>query len=263
MIDENSIVVSIVTVVFNGENHIEGTIRSVLSQTYPNVEYVIVDGGSTDRTLTILDKYRKNIDVIVSEKDGGIYDAMNKGIALSSGELIGMVNADDWYESNAVEDIVNAYLSQGHPDVIYGYMRYHHLELNQYRIIKPSLSKMNYDMTLNHPSFFVKRDVYKSKQYDLAYAICADYEFALYLLKNKGRFHEVKSVITNMRNGGASGNYMACTNEVFNIQSRYFGITAAGLTYLKRVIKRSVLVIMAYVISEKRVNRILGFTDKM
>ena len=94
--------VSIVTVVYNGAATIERTIASVLGQSYPNIEYIIVDGGSTDGTLDILRAHEDRVDLWVSERDGGIYDAMNKGVALCTGEWVGLINADDWYVDDAV-----------------------------------------------------------------------------------------------------------------------------------------------------------------
>lgn len=114
--------VSIITVVFNGEKYLEQTILSVLNQTYSNIEYIIIDGGSSDATLDIINKYTDKIDYWVSEPDSGIYDAMNKGISLATGQLIGIINSDDWYELDAVEEIVRAYKDGS--TIIYGFMRH-------------------------------------------------------------------------------------------------------------------------------------------
>ena len=99
----NSPLISIITVSYNAVKTIEDTITSVLNQTYSNIEYIIIDGASTDGTLEVIKKYQDDISIIVSEPDKGIYDAMNKGIERANGELIGIINADDWYEANAVE----------------------------------------------------------------------------------------------------------------------------------------------------------------
>ncbi|MDO4190908.1 MAG: glycosyltransferase, partial [Bacteroidales bacterium] len=121
----NTPLVSIITVCFNAEKTIEQTIQSVINQTYSNIEYIIIDGKSTDSTLNIVSKYKDNIATIISEPDNGIYDAMNKGIKLSSGELIGIINADDWYEKDAVKIMVNKYLSTENKDnsLYYGMIR--------------------------------------------------------------------------------------------------------------------------------------------
>ena len=104
---EGKPLVTIITIVKNGEKYIENAIKSVINQTYENIEYIIIDGRSTDRTLDIIATYNESIDYWISEKDSGISDAFNKGINLANGELIGIVNSDDWLETNAVETIVN------------------------------------------------------------------------------------------------------------------------------------------------------------
>ena len=105
---EGKPLITVVTVVFNGEQFLEETILSVMNQTYENIEYIIIDGGSTDGTLNIIKKYENSIDYWVSEYDRGIYDAMNKGIALSQGDFIGFLNADDLYNLEVIEELSNA-----------------------------------------------------------------------------------------------------------------------------------------------------------
>ena len=105
---EEAMKVSIITVCYNSAKTIEHTIKSVAGQDYGNIEYIIIDGGSTDGTLDIIDRYKDKISVLVSEPDEGIYDAMNKGISIASGELIGMINSDDWYGPYTVSAAVRA-----------------------------------------------------------------------------------------------------------------------------------------------------------
>ncbi len=102
-----SLKVSVITVVFNGAGTIEQTIKSVLGQTYKNIEYIIIDGDSTDGTQEIVEKYGESIACFVSEKDNGLYDAMNKGISYATGDIIGIINSDDYYAVDAVEHVVN------------------------------------------------------------------------------------------------------------------------------------------------------------
>src|ERR1700743_1931255 len=113
--------VSIITIVYNGEKHIADCIRSVRSQDYPNLQYIIVDGGSTDNTLKIIDEFRDSISDLISEKDQGISDAFNKGIRLAKGEIIGLINTDDWYEEGAITKAVKAIADC---DVVYGDLQY-------------------------------------------------------------------------------------------------------------------------------------------
>ena len=98
-------VISIITIVFNGEKYLDQTIRSVLDQNYPSVQYIIIDGGSTDNSINIIKKYEKDLYFWISEKDNGISDAFNKGIARATGDIIGIINADDWYEPKTFERV--------------------------------------------------------------------------------------------------------------------------------------------------------------
>lgn len=113
--------VSVITVTYNTTETIEQTITSVLEQSYKNIEYIIVDGMSTDGTWEKICKYKDQIHKIIHEKDKGLYDAMNKGISLATGDIIGIINGDDWYETDSVENVVNAF--HKNIDVIYGNMR--------------------------------------------------------------------------------------------------------------------------------------------
>ena len=126
----NNPLVSIITVVYNGEKHIEQTINSVLNQTYSNIEYIIIDGDSTDNTLNIIKKYEDKIAHFISEKDSGIYNAMNKGLALTKGEIISILNADDYYFENTLQQVVDIF-STSQSDIVYGNMAvsYTHLTL--------------------------------------------------------------------------------------------------------------------------------------
>ncbi len=101
-------VISIITIVFNGEKYLDQTIRSVLDQNYPSVQYIIIDGGSTDNSINIIKKYEKDLYFWISEKDNGISDAFNKGIARATGDIIGIINADDWYEHNTFERVAQS-----------------------------------------------------------------------------------------------------------------------------------------------------------
>ncbi|HEX5026205.1 MAG TPA: glycosyltransferase family 2 protein, partial [Agriterribacter sp.] len=112
--------VSIITIVYNGEKFIEKCIQSVLDQSYPNIEYIVIDGGSSDHTVDIIERYTASIKHWISEKDKGISDAFNKGLKRATGEIVGMINADDWYEPNTVEKIVQEIDDF---DIVYGDLR--------------------------------------------------------------------------------------------------------------------------------------------
>ena len=112
--------VSVITVVYNGEKYLEQTIQSVINQTYNNIEYIIIDGGSTDTTLDIIKKYKDYISYFISEPDNGLYDAMNKGIRRANGELIGMLNSDDWLNLDAISTVQNAYVKNPGTKILHG-----------------------------------------------------------------------------------------------------------------------------------------------
>lgn len=192
--------VSVITIVFNGVRYIEETIESVINQDYDNVEYIIIDGGSTDGTLDILKKYDSLIDYWVSEPDSGISDAFNKGISLSRGLWVGIINADDWYESGVFSSLVK-YDSY---DVVYGDMQCWRSGVKSLKYISNHLD-LGKTMTLNHPSVFVKRLIYaKYGCFDAEYKVAMDYELLLRLWVNDVSFFCVDHIYSNFRAGGVS-----------------------------------------------------------
>jgi len=200
--------ISIITVVFNGVKTLEQTMQSVFNQTYSNIEYIIIDGGSTDGTLDIIEKYKHKIAYWVSEPDEGLYDAMNKGIKIATGELIGIVNSDDWYESNTVETVVENYHMFPHRKIFHGDM-FIVDEANNKRLYKFNKSVFKfkyYGATYNHPTFFVTKDEYEAHKYNIKLKSVADIQFTLdaYLL-NKEVFHYINRPLSNFRLGGVSG----------------------------------------------------------
>ena len=201
--------VSIITVCFNSEKTIERTIKSVLEQTYKNVEYIIVDGASTDATLEIVDRYREDFGEklkVVSEKDDGIYFAMNKGIDLSIGTLIGIINSDDWYEADAVQKIVDAYeADHDNPLTVYygntGMIK----SDNLISISESDHNKLEDDM-ISHPSCFITKKAYEDMgAYNTDYTSVADYDLMLrYKRSGKVDFVHVNEHIANFTLGGMS-----------------------------------------------------------
>lgn len=200
--------VSIITVVLNGEKHLEQTICSVLEQDYKNIEYIIIDGGSTDSTPDIIKRYEDRIDLWQSGRDGGIYFAMNKGIALAKGELIGIINADDFYKPGAIRKVVEAD-AEHHASVYYGDM-----ELVQEPLLtmKPDITKMDEMPAIFHPTCFVKRSVYEQAgAFDTQYRISADYDFLLRCIRKGYAFHYVPATLTAFRPGGMSA---SCASNI-------------------------------------------------
>jgi glycosyltransferase involved in cell wall biosynthesis len=209
--------VSIVTVVRNGEAHLEEAIRSVLAQDYGNIEYIVVDGGSTDATLEIVRRYDDRIDYWVSEPDAGIYDAMNKGIALATGELIGLLNADDVYLEGAVSRVVEAALAHPEAGVFHGDMTL--LRQNGFEELRrPRLVKREYRpylMPVNHPTVFVRSRCYaECGTFDTSYRTAADFDLMLrFLYDCRIGFHHLDLTLARMREGGESGCYSRRTYE--------------------------------------------------
>lgn len=197
--------VSIITVVYNGEKTIAQTIESVLNQIYQNIEYIIVDGKSTDGTLDIINNFRNQIAHVVCEKDLGIYDAMNKGISLAKGDVIGLINADDYYELDAVENIVKLY-KKGLVNY-YGALR--NIDDNNDTYISPAtdnLAKLKRGMVVSHPSLFVNKEVYERYgKFSLEYKVAADWDFTLRCYTKGVQFIKTEKIISNFRIGGVSG----------------------------------------------------------
>ena len=203
--------ISLITVCFNSSNTIEDTIKSILKQKYTNYEYIVVDGKSTDNTLEIVKKYEDSFNgriKIISEKDKGIYDAMNKGINISTGDIIGILNSDDILaHENVFSEIVECFENEK-CDGTYSNLKILDENLNKV-VRKFKAKKGNYKLGwyLPHPTLYVKKDIYqKYGTYDINYKIAADYDFILRILKNKVKLSYIKDYLVYMRSGGTSTN---------------------------------------------------------
>ena len=200
--------VTVITVCYNCEDTIRETIESVLHQTYTNIEYIIIDGLSTDRTLDIIKEYEPLFQGrmrYISERDNGIYNAMNKGIRMAGGQLIGLINGDDYYELDAVEAAVRN-MNSARCQVIYGYMRVLKENIPKY-IAKGNHKNLNKEM-ISHPTCFVTRRTYQKYGLFLEwFKVAADYELMLRLYgKEDVVFTQVRKVQAYFRLGGASDN---------------------------------------------------------
>jgi glycosyltransferase involved in cell wall biosynthesis len=203
--------VSIITVVYNGASFIGDCIESILNQTYPDIEYIIVDGQSTDGTVEIVQAYGTKIAHFISEPDKGLYDAMNKGIGLATGEVIGLLNADDFYRHNRVIENMVATFERTGSDAVYGDMLY--VDRNDPQKLKRYWrSGWYHDKAFlwgwmpGHLSFFAKRLLYeKHGAFRLDMKSAADYELMLrFIHKNKARLAYMDEVTIVMRAGGIS-----------------------------------------------------------
>lgn len=204
--------VSIITVCYNSEATIRDTIESVLTQSYANIEYIIIDGNSTDSTLSIINEYGEQIATVVSENDKGIYDAMNKGIAIASGEIIGILNSDDFYENNEViATVMNTFQTLPASDLVFGNIVFvKPKELNKVvrcydaKHFKPW--KLRFGWMPPHPATFIRKAVYNEcGLYALDYKISSDYEmFVRLLLIEKRDYTYMNQTLVKMRSGGVS-----------------------------------------------------------
>lgn len=219
--------ITIITVCYNSQNNIEQTLKSVLNQTYKNYEYLIIDGKSTDKTMDIVKKYEKIFDgklKYISEKDKGIYDAMNKGIKMASGDVIGMLNSDDiYYDESSLEKINNAFLTN-ECDGVYSDLILSDNETMKKVVTYFKSNSGNYRLGWYppHPTLYLKKKVYENYgYYNQDYKIAADYDFMLRIMKEKVNLFYIKSILVNMRSGGASTGglkkYHEGNKEVYSI----------------------------------------------
>ncbi len=206
--------ISIITVCYNSEKYIRFAIESVLNQTYENIEYIIVDGKSTDGTVDILKSYESLFNGRmrwISEKDSGIYDAMNKGIAMATGDVVGILNSDDFYAKGSVIEKVAQCFQDKNVDAVYGDLLYVHAE-NSDRILrywKSGRYKKNAFMwgwMPPHPTVFVKKEVYeKYGDFNTDFSSAADYEFLLRVIhKEQIKLTYLPEILVKMRIGGES-----------------------------------------------------------
>lgn len=203
--------VSIITVCYNAESTIEFALQSVLNQHYKDIEYIVIDGASSDNTPSIIKKYEGKIAKIVSEKDNGMYYAINKGIELATGDVVGLLHADDFYASNKIISRIVTEFQSKNIDAVYGDLQY---------VFKEDINKVFRNWNSNpynpslflkgwmppHPTFFVKRKCYKDfGKFNTTFSISADYELMLrFLYKHNIKATYIPEVIVKMRVGGVS-----------------------------------------------------------
>ena len=255
--------VSIITVVYNRASTIERAIRSVLNQSYNNIEYVIVDGGSIDGTMTVVDRYRNRISTVISEKDEGMYDALNKGIKAATGDIVGILHADDEFASeNIVQLIVDKFQSNPVVDAVYGDVGFvnagqEHKIIRYYSsaIFKTNLFQWGFMPA--HPTFFCYRRFFEQFGYyrtDLE--IAADFDLLLRFLRKHQLFTVyIPEMLVKMNMGGKSTNGISSTIKInkelkrilsehklpssyIRLYSRYFIKVSEFLRTKKRTIDR-------------------------
>ena len=192
---------------------------SVLNQDYPFKEYIVIDGGSTDGSIDIIRKYESLLAYWVSEPDKGIFDAMNKGIARCSGDLIGILNADDWYEYEILNEVANRYVETSGSQVIHGMMRNFQTD-EFYNITGNSILRLRYDM-IQHPTCFVPKKIYETYgHFDSHYNYSGDYDLIMRFVKSGVVFSFIEKVLVNFRLGGASSKSQADV-EMWKVRMKY------------------------------------------
>jgi len=209
-VNGNAPKISIITVTYNSANTIGDTLRSVQLQDYPNIEHIIVDGNSTDETVEIIKSFQ-HVTRWVSEEDGGLYDAMNKGLQIATGGIIGILNSDDLYAHNRVLSMVAEKFVDNSIDAVYGDLHYVNA-LNTDKIVrvwksgKYRRSKFVFGWMPPHPTFFVKRQVYEQAgSFNVSLKRSADYELMLRMLvKYEFKADYLEEVLVKMRTGGIS-----------------------------------------------------------
>ena len=199
--------ISIITACFNSEKTIEKTINSILIQDYGNIEYIVIDGESTDSTLSILNKYKNSISNVTSEKDKGIYDALNKGIRLATGDIIGFLHSDDYYPNKQIiSNAIKLFKSDNKLNIVFGDAAF----LNKDERIGRYNSGKNFNFDIGimppHPSVFIKKKCYdKYGQFNTDYKIASDYDFLFRLIElNNVKYMYSKDILVYMNPGGAS-----------------------------------------------------------
>jgi len=231
---KNKPLMSIITVVFNGEKYLEETIQSVINQTYDNVEYFIIDGGSTDGTLDIIKKYEDQIDYWVSERDKGISDAFNKGIRTSLGEYILLLNSDDTlFSQNSVEKMELFIKNQSNKNGIFTSK----IIFDKGYTLKESRPKglkcIKERMPFNHPGAYISKNVYKKiGLYDISCNVAMDYDFYIrsYIKNIKFYFFNDSQVVMKTL-GISSTNFILAYKESLLLQNKYFGRKISNYFY--------------------------------
>lgn len=244
--------VSVITATWNSGATLRDTLESVLRQNYPDIEHIIVDGGSTDNTMALIKEYEPQYNGrlrYISEPDKGIYDAMNKGIYMATGNVVGILNSDDFYTSdNAVETIAKK-MERDDVDAVYGDIHYVNVpELNKcvrYYSSKPfHRCWMRLGFMPAHPSFYCKREVYmKYGAFDISYKVAADFENLLRLIfVNKIKTAYIPKDFVTMRTGGASSSGMRSHKQIMRDHLRalkengiYSNIFLLSLRYVYKV----------------------------
>jgi glycosyltransferase involved in cell wall biosynthesis len=236
--------ISIITVCYNSASTIKKTIESVLSQTCDNIEYILVDGDSIDGTLDIIKEYEPKFNgrmKWICEKDNGLYDAMNKGIKIATGDIIAILNSDDYYSNINVLEKVAEKFKDSNFDIVYGNILYIQFYNKPYRYWKSGKSRtFKYGWMPPHPAFFVRKSVYeKYGLYRLDCGVNADYEMMLRLLeKNKLKSKWINEIFVHMNAGGTSNSGLKSRIDAFNDNNMAWSVNSIKKLIITNILKR-------------------------
>jgi len=240
--------VSIITIAFNAATTIEETIQSVANQDYNSIEYILIDGGSTDETLEIAGRYKSNISKLISEPDKGVYDAMNKGLALAGGDIVAILNADDAYANSQVISNVVAAFNRSGADVCYGDLEYVDRS-DTSKVIRRWISgEFRKSAFLDgwmppHPAFFAKRKLYTEfGLFNTELKTSADYELMLrFLYKHNASAVYINEVLVKMKTGGQSNASLKNrikANSEDRLAWKLNGLKPGNLTLIKKPLRK-------------------------
>jgi glycosyltransferase involved in cell wall biosynthesis len=221
--------ITIITVVYNGEKTLEKTILSIINQTYKNYEYIVIDGSSNDGTFEIMKKYEDKIDHWISEPDDGIYDAMNKGVSLATGEWINFMNSGDTFYSNDVLSQFSSFLNQD-ADLYFGDI---YADKKYYYGNQSTISNMFFLMggMICHQTMFANKRLFAQKIFDTDFKIVADKDWLIYLFKNGLVYKYIPMNICNYDQTGVSSNVSNSRIEFFSLIKRHYGF--GGFLFVK------------------------------
>ncbi len=229
---------SIITITYNAEKTIAKTIESIVNQTYSNIEYILIDGKSTDGTMQIVDKYSSKIAYRISEPDKGLYDAMNKGLAAATGDYVWFINSGDTiYSSDTLEKIISKINATNLPDIIYGetaivddtgnfnYMR--RLKAPE----KLTWKSFRMGMLVCHQAFIAKRNI--APDYDLQYRFSSDFDWCIRCLKRSNNIYNSHQIVVNyLEEGTTTSNHKLSLKERYRIMVKYYGRISVFLFHL-------------------------------
>ncbi|MCB9222434.1 MAG: glycosyltransferase [Ignavibacteria bacterium] len=252
--------ISIVIPSYNQENYIEETIRSVLLQNYPNLELIIIDGGSDDGTINILNIYNKWISYWVSEKDKGQGDALNKGFKIATGDLIGWQNSDDIYLDKAFHHVAETYFKKPHSDILYGYI--YHINNQSSIINKLYFAPFSffvlkyYDINIGSQAIFFKHDVIKTYEIDSSYFFTMDAEYYFRLASNGLKFSLIPRFIGSFRiqQNSKTTNYLDISKKETNTVRRKYGVNVIDTKPWNKQFKLKKCIAILYMLPFKILN---------